>query len=385
TDVEVTVAGASAQVDMVYGLLGAVVLTNKPSGSDSVSIDYDFLNNPPARLLRLNSPEFNLNQAGNRGYAGMPKHRYRSRSYIISPGSSPDFVSAVQPRRIGWKYKGLERSYSATLNDPTTLLLNVPTNRIGYRVLFDQVREETLRYDPATLPQNATDPWILEGQGTFSLAAGGNELTIIDSNVQTGPASTPPFFTHAIDLRATSLISSVFRVKVLDDPATLIPDGVFTGVAFGLSDGQRTAMVGFVITDATNLSSSQVMANDLRTKFDAHLINLGSHNPDDEDELIGVVNASNLTSLIILLNQLKAGFNAHIAKGSGAGNVHQIVDGTNIVTLDDATDMVSSVELANDLRTKFNAHREQSSVHFFDDLVNNVTQVKQVGFLTNRG
>ena len=385
TDVEVTVNGAPAQVDIVYGLLGAVVLTHKPAGPDTVLIDYSFLNNPPSRFLRLNSPEFNMNQAGNGGYAGLPKHRYRSRSYIIDPGNSPDFVSAAQPRRIGWKYKSVERSYSATLNDPTTLLTNVPTNRIAYPVLFDQVTEVTIRYDPVTLPQDATDPWTLKGQGTFSLAPGGNELILIDSNVQTGPDSAPPFFTHEIDLRAASIISSAFRTKVLDDPTTLVPDGVFTGVAFGLSDGQRTALVGFVTTDATNLSSSLVMANDLRAKFDAHLTNLGSHNPDDEDELIGVVNATDLTSLVILLIELKARFNAHGAKGSGVGNVHQTADGTNVVTLADAYDLDSSVELVNDLRTKFNAHREQPSVHFLDDVINDVGQVKQVGFLTNRG
>jgi hypothetical protein len=385
TDVEVTVNGSPAQVDIVYGLLGAVVLTAKPGGLDTVLIDYNFLNNPPARFLRLNSPEFNTNQVGNRGYAGLPKHRYRSRSYIIDPSSSPDFISAVQPRRVGWKYKGVERAYSATLNDPTTLLTNVPTNRIAYRVLFDQVREETIRYDPTTLPQDATDPWTLEGQGTFSLAAGGNELTVIDSNVQTGPDSAPPFFTHSIDLRAESFISSAFRVRVLDDPTTLISDGVFTGVVFGLSDGQRTAMVGFITTDATNLSSSLVMANDLRAKFDLHLTNLGSHNPDDESELVGVVNASDLTSLIILLNEIKARFNAHIAKGSGVGNVHQTADVVNTVTLADATDLDSSIELTNDLRSKFNAHREQSLVHFSNDLINDVGQVKQAGILTNRG
>ena len=385
TDVEVRVNGSPVAVETVYGLLGAVVLQAKPGGPDAVVVDYDHLNNPPSRLLRLNSPEFNTNQVGNRGFAGMPKHRYRSRSYIIDPGNSPDLVSATEPLRRGWKYKALERSYSAVLNDPTTLLTNVPSNRIAYPVLFDQVAEVTIRYDPVTLPQDAIDPWTFEGEGTLSLAVGGGELTVIDSNVQTGTGSLPPFFSHALDLRGSSFISSAFRLRVLDDVASLVLDGDFTGVVFGVSDGQRTALVGYLITDATSLSSAIAMVNEVREKFDLHLTNLGSHNPDDEAELVGVVAAFDLTSLVILSNELKARFNAHIAKGSGVGSVHQTVDGTNAVTPPDASDLDTAIALVNELRARHNAHLTQLSVHFVDDVANDSGQVKQVGIHTRRG
>lgn len=384
-DVDVKVNGSPAAVEAVFGGLGAVVLSQKPSGSDSVTVSYDHLNNPPARFLRIGSPEFCLNQAGNRGHGGFPKHRYRSRSYLISPGNSPDFMSARQPLRRGWKYKALERAYTAVLNDPTTLLLNVPTNKVSYPVLFERVSEFTLRYDPATLPQNAIDPWTLEGDGTFSLAPGGNVLTIVDSSVQTGTDSSPPFFTHALDVRTESLISGAFRVRASDEESVFQPDGVFSGIAFGISDGQKAAVAGLILTESTNLSSALVMANEVKAEFDAHLSNLGSHSPDDVQEAVSVVDASDLTSLIILVNNIRAKYSAHAAKGGGPGLVHAAADSANAVLLPDASDLQSAVALTNELRQRLNAHGAQPGVHFVDDLNHQVGLVMQVGLLTNLG
>lgn len=380
SDVDVVVNGSPAAVDAVFGLLGAVVLSVKPDPSDTVSVDYAYLKDPPARLLRLNSPEFSLNQDGNRPYAGFPDHRYRSRSFLIQPGHSPDFMSAVRPKKVGWKYKGYERRYTAALNDPTTLLLNVPTNRIMYPVLSKTVLETTLRYDPTSLPQDASDPWILEGDGTFSLAPGGNELTIVDSNVQTGSSSKPPFFTHQIDLIAPSILSAAFRMRVEES----VNDGVFTGVSFGISDGQKVAVIGFVLTDAMNLSSGISMANAAKAEFNAHLVNLGSHEPDDTVDSVIIVDATGLSSLIILVNEMKSKVNLHVAKG-GAEGVHIVADAVNPIVSPDADDLLSALLLVNEIRNKFNSHRVQPGIHFLDDFENVVDQVRQAGILTNRG
>lgn len=383
TDVEVSVNGLPAAVESVFGLLGAVVLQTKPGGSDVVTIDYDFLGNPPSKFLRLNSPEFNLNQYGNLGLSGLPKHKYRANSYLINSNEGPDFNSFFQPKRIGWKYKGLERAYTAVLNDPTSLLLNVPSNKISFPVLFEQVREVTVRYDPTSLPQNSTDPWILDGDGFFSLAPGGGELTITDQNVQTGPDSKPPFFHHEVDLSSPSIISAAFRALAMDD-AGLTLDGVFTGVAFGFSDGRKVTVVGFIITEATNLTSALVMANSLKLNFNAHLRNPNSHSPNDIDELVEIVDATDQASLNILLNELKDRYSTHIQKGSGLGLVHNLTDVVNIISSPDASDLNSSLVLVNELRTVFNAHREQAGIHFVSDIDNTVELVKQVGILTNR-
>jgi len=380
TDVQAYINSLPVTVDAVFGLLGAVVLSAKPGGTDAVTIDYSYLNNPPSRFMRLGTFEFNLNQLGNNGLCGFPHHRYRARSHLIDPSRTPDFISPVIPRKIGWRYKGLERAYTAVLNDPNTLLLNVPTNRIAYPVLVERIPEVTLRYDPTSLPQNATDPWTLEGDGTFSLAAGGNALTIIDSNIQTGPDSEPPFFTHTIDVRALSFISAAFRAKVVDYE----PDGVFTGVGFGLSDGKNVAVAGFIITEAVNLSSGITMANDIRAKFEAHLVYPAAHSPDDTSDYLDVVDATDLTSLVILVNELKSRFNSHLSKG-GASGVHNNVDTVNLAISTDVIDLTSALTLINELRINFNSHRVESGIHFSNDNENVVNEVKQIGVLKKDG
>lgn len=379
SDVVVRVNGAITSVDAVYGLLGAIVLSNKPNSGDIVTVDYNWIANPPARLLRLNSPEFGLNQDGNRNYCGYPQHRYRSRSYLIDPGHTPDFASAFQPKKVGWKYKGFERAYTASLNDPTTLISNVPINRNTFPVLSEKILEDVVRYYPTSLPQNAEDPWIYNGSGTVLIE--NLELTIDDISIQTGTDVLPPFFSHNISIDTDSVVLSAFRVAV--DKYDLY--GVTTGVSFGISDGNKAIITSFIVTDAVNLSSSITMINDIRSKFESHLSNIGSHDPNDIGSYILIVNATDLTSLVILANNIKLVYNSHIAKGSGHGLTHLLADATNIVVSPDADNLVSSMTLVNELREKFNLHVTQTGVHFVDDTTNTVSQIKQIGVLTNRG
>ncbi len=380
SDVSVLQNGLPASVDAVFGLIGAVVLSSPPGAGDVISVDYNYLNNPPVNFLRLNDHGMQLNQAGNLATGGFPGHLYRMRSHLIGPKSVPDLMSAVQPQKVGWKYKALERKYTASLNDPETLLLNVPTNRLTYPVLFQEFPEVTIKYDPTSLPQNSTDPWVLEGDGTLTLAPGGNLLTIVDTSTSTGPNSKPPFFTHAVDLRSPSSVSAAFRTQVNSSTN----DGAFTGVGFGLSDGERVALVGFILTDAINLSSGIVMANNLRAEFNSHLVTATVHSPNDPDDTIVTVNATDLTSLVILANDILNKYNAHIVKG-GISGVHIIPDSVNTISAPVATDLNSALLLINQLRTAFNAHRIQAGVHFTSDFTNVVDQVQQVGILTNRG
>ncbi len=384
-DVDVTVNGLPASVDAVFGLIGAVVLSSKPSWSDSVSIDYDYIDNPPSRFMRLNSPEFTLNQYGNTALAGFPKHRYRSSSHLLTDVEGPGLQAPYQPLRRGWKYKAIERAYSAVLNDPTSLLLNVPTNKLAYPVLFEKVSEVTVRYDPLTLPQDASDPWRFIGQGTLSLAPGGSALTVADLSTQTGTDSKPPFFTHPINLDAASVVSCAFRVRMSADPAVFLPDGVFSGVSFGLSDGRKTAIVGLLLTEATNLSSAIVMANDVRAQINGHVVNVGSHFPDDVSDSIEYVDSFDLASLLALVNRMKESYNDHVAKGSGVGLVHLSADAVNVVMSPDAETVEEAVVLVNELRSMLNAHGTQAGVHFTSDSSHQVSLVRQAGLLTNRG
>jgi hypothetical protein len=384
-DVSVTVNGQPAGVDAVFGLMGAVVLSSKPTWSDTISIDYDFVENPPSRFMRLNSPEFTLNQYGNTALAGVPKHRYRSSSHLITGAEGVPLSAPFKPFKRGWKYKAYERAYTASLNDPTTLLLNVPTNKLTYPVLFERVTEVTIRYDPTTLPQNALDPWTQEGRGTLTLAPGGSALTVVDSSTQSGVDSKPPFFTHAINLDAESSISAAFRARMSSDPAVFVPDGVFSGVSFGVSDGRKISVVGFILTQATNLTSAIVMANSLKAQLNGHVVNVGSHFPDDPSDEVDFVDASGLPELLVLVNAVRTSYSEHAAKGGGVGLIHRAADSANAVTLPAATDLPSAVALANQLRLLLNAHGTQPGVHFTNDASHQVPLVRQVGVLTSRG
>jgi hypothetical protein len=384
-DVRVTVNGSPAGVDAVFGMLGAVVLSEKPSWDDEVSIDYDHISNPPSRFMRLNSPEFVLNQCGSTAISGFPKHRYGSSSHLMTDSDGPGLAAPFQPLRRGWKYKAVERAYTAVLNDPSSLLLNVPTNKISYPVLTERVPEVTVRYDPATLPQNAVDPWTFVGQGSLSLAPGGSSLTVVDSSTQTGVDSLPPFFTHALSLDTESSVSAAFRARMSADPAVFSPDGVFGGVCFGVSDGRKSAIVGFILTEATNLTSAVVMANDAKAQLNGHLRNVGSHFPDDLSDEVSVVDATGLPSLLVLANSLRSAYSSHAGKGSGVGHVHLVPDSVNVISLPEAEDLASAILLVNEIRSRLNAHGVQPGVHFSSDPHHQVSLVRQAGILTNRG
>lgn len=381
-DVRVQVNGVNVEVQAVFGRIGAVILKSRPLPSDEVHIDYDYINNPPSGFLRLNSPEFVLNQDKNGGVAGLPSHRYRARSYLIDPAKPTGMVSATTPLEKQWKYKAFERAYSSTSNDPEKLLLNSPTNKIKYPVLRTSVQEATVSYDSVALPQNYQDPWTFEGEGDCFLSEG--LLTIVDGDVQNTLRSKPPFFTHEFDIVTDSIVSAAFRAKVNE----FQPDGVFTGVCFGVSDGSNVILVGFIETEATNLSSAIVLANTIKSKFNLHIMQPMVHGRDGLDDLVEIVDARNLDGLVILANAIKLKFNCHVDKADPTMvtvDSHKIADHVNKIFHDDAKDLESAISLVNEIRIKVDSHRTQNGVHFSDDVWNDVPLAMQVGILTNSG
>lgn len=378
TDVDVFVNGSPVPVDAVFGLSGAVVLGSKPGPSDTVTVNYSWLDNPSTQIQSLNDPGFVLNQQGNRGLSGLPGRKYRSRSsLVIPPESSKTVRSPVVPARVGWKFRALDLPYTACLNDPNTLLLNVPTNRIGFQGVQAVVRETVVRYDPSTLPHESTQPWAAYGDlSGLSLAAGGHQLTIAHTGSSYGTQQLPPFFSHALDLSYPSIVSAAFRACT----TSYSPDGDFTGVCFGISDGARAAVVGMLETDAINLSSSITLANALKRAANAHVINTSYHVAADAADQAVIVDASDLPSLIILTNTLKFLFNKHVLNAA----VHLSVDTSDLVGHPDAASLHDAMEILNSLRTNFNAHIA-SNAHVSPDSADMVQRVKQVGFLTSRG
>lgn len=375
SDVSVTVNGLPTTVEAVFGLLGAVVLAVKPSPGDTVLVDYDYLVNPPTQIQRLNSPEFNLNQAGNLNQSGLPDHRYRARAVLMDPADPRTVKSSLKPGRTGWKYKAIQRAYSAVLNDPTTLLLNVPTNRLSLPVLDAPTPERTVRYDPSSLPDASTDPWTLAGYGEVSVTPGGRELVVVDSVAQYGTDSQPPFYWHSLDLRAPSSVHCAFRMSASCD----VYDGVHGGPGFGFSDGYRAAVGGLLLTEAVNLTSAVAMANEIRLRLSSHASAKIVHLSPDPLSSVDAPPARDEATLISLVNRELELLNRHLTSGYP---VHSSASAP--VSASPATDLPQAIGLVNLLRSAVNSHVE-SAVHASPDPSGRVGLVRQVGLLKKGG
>lgn len=383
SDVTVLVNAAPANVDYVYGLLGAIVLTNKPVHGDTVLVDYKYLKNPPTQLQRLNSWEFYLNQAGNKGFSGYPNHVYRQRSYLLNPGDPRLVKSPVSPEKISYKYKGYELAYSARLNDPTSLLLNSPTNKLLYTVYNELLNEQIIRWDPVTLPNAGTDPWIYNGDGTSSLVINPPSLELQDTSKLYGSDPGPPFYSHAINLTFPSDISTAFRFYSLIDNNT-VPEQDFYGVGFGVNLGSKSSLLGILKSDAVNLSTAIALANALKAAYVNHINYVGVHQPIDSVNVVTIVDAYDLPSLFVLTEQLIPLYLNHITVGPN--NVHKNQDFVNTFAYGGSvTTLGIAIGYLNDLRVAFNGHLVQSNVHYSNDNLNSVDRLKAVGILTNRG
>jgi len=378
TDVAVTVNGSPASVEAVVGLLGAVVLTQRPDPGDSVLIDYSFLNNPPTSMFRTNSPEFVLNQVGLGGYSGLPGHKYKARSFLPDPSRMRVVGSPVSPRLVKWKYKGLERAYTASLNDPNLLLTNTPAGKHLYPVLYKEVPETTVTYDPSSLPDAPPGRWVAMGEGTATVANG--SLRLVDGDPNTGTGSNPPFYSVPLEIEAPEVVSAAFRLRVVESS----DDGAFTGVALGVSDGRKMALVGMILTEATSLSSGITLANRLKEAMAGHASAAPVHVPSDPGGVPGVVEASNSQSLVILANDLRSKYEAHRQKG-GVDGVHGDADSVNAVTAPEADSLETALDLLNAVRNAYNMHLSEPGVHFQDDSNRVVGKVRQAGILTSGG
>jgi len=113
------------------------------------------------------------------------------------------------------------------------------------------------------------------------------------------------------------------------------------------------------------------LANDLRTQYEAHRVDLVAHSGADAANVVTAPLATDLPSAITLLNDIKAQYEAHRIVSPA---VHAAADGVNVVTAANATDLASAITLANDVKAQYEAHRIVTpAVHIASDVVNVVT------------
>lgn len=246
SDVTVLVNGTPVTPEAVIGLLGQVVLPTAPGSNDDVKVNYSWIREPTVEFRRLNSKEFLLNNwAYDTGSRGYERHHYRYRTVTTRPGSYvPENILSNQdaPLQRDVFYRGYERAYSALLNDPALLVLNVPHHRIAYPPLQRSISETSVAYAANTLPENdPVSPWQRKGSGPASVVSG--VLTIEDNTTGPYPGGFPLFWSRPTDLTFDHVFAATWRMRI---PTVTAKEGAFTGVAVGWSNERKAIVLGYL-------------------------------------------------------------------------------------------------------------------------------------------
>ena len=237
SDVVVRVNGSPVVPTAVIGLLGQVILPSQPSSSDTVEVDYSFIESPTVEIRRLNSKEFCLNSwNSDNNKLGVSQHKYRYRNVLPGKGgynAATITAKTAEPLSRNTYYKAFERVYTATLNDPGTLRLNTPVNRVSYPATRRSLTETSVLYSGSVLPE--LDGWERKGFGQASIGSG----SLVFKDV----GATPVFWTRSVDITYNHVLAMSWRIQV----TSTTPQGVFTGVAVGWSGPLHGVVLGFLV------------------------------------------------------------------------------------------------------------------------------------------
>ncbi len=169
---------------------------------------------------------------------------------VFDPNNLDERAPLAQPLQRDLKYRAYERAYTALLNDPSTLLLNSPNQKIAFPPLSRPLVPSFINYQATGLPQNdPVAPWTLNGAGTVAIV---NDELIVTSSSSGPPFPTgqPIFWTRPIDLTFPNVFATSWRLTINSDPT---PEGVFTGVCSGFSNGEYCCVVGFLDNAGTHM------------------------------------------------------------------------------------------------------------------------------------
>jgi len=212
--------------------------------------------------------------------------------------------------------------------------------------------------DAATLFNNAKTLYNIH------LSRGGSELVLahllVDSaNVVTATMDSGSTYVGQIFTALRALVSDE-QVCYSNHIANLKPDGTASGV--------------HVVADTTNTLGGldplnsfidiAVALNNLKLNYNNHIVfSVGGSPHANPDAANGVTapncTASNYDSMITLANQFKTKYNAHRTQAT----VHTVNDTFNIVTAADVSNPGGVFDLAVQFKAKFNAHVASVTYH----------------------
>jgi len=252
-DVTVTVNGVPVAVDSVnpytgrINLVTPIQITPAPMMPWVVEVSYNWMPKAITDIGALNTVGLVLNQwdrsinhdnpSGNPVQLGAVSNGSR-----FQLGLELGPIADQEPLYIGWRYLGLERGYTAALNDPTSLLLNQNPNAVSTNKFEVEPEPVSVSYEGTTFPTLGN--WALVGQDSGTLIGNGTYEVKADN---IGPFLTgkPALYYQMADLTLPSTSRVVVRLAL--DPATVTPTGVFTGITFGAHDNRKAYIVGFLL------------------------------------------------------------------------------------------------------------------------------------------
>lgn len=342
-DVAVRVNGTTVEVRDVNPYVGKVFPTIPiplgEVGVNTIEVDYKWFPSPIMAMAGLNTEGLILNKwdqpNGHHEPAASPTPSSSLGAIDTARfpmGVALGCVVRTSPIRIGHRYIGYERAYTASLNSPTTLLLNQSPHRVSKQG-FQKVPEAVVvSYEADTLPIAATSPWALSGTDTGSLDEAASTYTLIDAEAGSFDAGEAGFYFREENLSCPSTVNIATRL-VVDNYTT---DGVFTGVAFGFHDNFRLYLGGFL--EINGKKHVGLLTNPSKP----HLVDSWEIGPSVTatiiDETTFIVPTEDFPSVIDedACFQVLDGPQAGIYQLAECGVVHG-TDGTTTVTLDSST------------------------------------------------
>lgn len=254
-DVEVRVAGVPVEIAGVNPYVGEIYplvpIPKASPGSFTVEIDYIWFSNPSFGLSGLNTPGLTLNTWGHSvGHTSGSLSPLPSNSLgAMRTGRFPMAIALPplvrpSPKRVGHRYIGYQKQYSALLNQPTTLLLNKNPHLISIGGISTSSIVASGTFNGQTLPVDSETPWELEGVDTGGLVGDGT-YRVIDSS--TGPygVGTATVYKRDLDLSLPTSVIEAGRFKV----ESYVLDGIFTGVSLGVYDGNHLFLLGALVVE----------------------------------------------------------------------------------------------------------------------------------------
>lgn len=256
-DVEVRLDGGAIDIGGVNPYVGEIYPTIPiplaVAGTFTVDVDYIWFANPAMELAGLNTRGLTLStwdrSVGHdaesvaplpEGSTGATRTNRFPMGVALGPYQRPS------PKRIGHKYIGWQKDYSALTNAPTTLLLNQDPHAISVGGLSADALAGAGLFSGSGTPETAATPWVLDGVDTG--APGTNLYTLVDASSGPFGIGTAAFYKRVEDLSLTTHVTESARFRIPE----YVADGVFTGVGVGLHDGAHLAFVGALVVDGVS-------------------------------------------------------------------------------------------------------------------------------------